>query len=380
MPNTLGNYDPVIYASEALVTLKRMLGLGSRVYRQLDPNPNEPGSTVAVRRPQSFTATSMPSSATDLTPPSFSISLDQWYGVKYTLSDKELAYSKERIIAEHVTPAARAVAKAIDDSLQALYRQVGWYTTATSPLAVADLTGLRKILLDNQCPMDDGALYLMLSPTLEEEALRRAEFAAWSGGGNQGVEALQSGVLRPLYGMQPFVTQNVLTHTAGVCADATGALTAEAAIGATSIAIDGVTGSGTFKAGDTLIIAGNTQRYSITADATASGGGAVTLSVWPQLVQTYPNLAVVTINLTSGVQSLGFHRDAFALVMGTLPDTLPAGAQSAAIFTAQDDQGSGLSVRATRWYDANNAAHYMRLDALWGVKCLNPNLACRLVD
>lgn len=379
MANVLGAYDPVIYANEALITLKRMLGLGSRVFRRLDPNPNEPGSTVTVRRPQTFTATAMPSSATDLTPPSFSITLDQWQGVKYTLNDKELAYSKERMLAEHIVPAARAVAKSIDDSLQNLYQQIGWYTGTTAPLAAADLTTLRKILLQNQCPMDDGELYLMLSPTLEEEALRNTTLASWSGLGTAGAAALQAGAVPQIYGFKPFTSQNTKTHTAGVCADATGALTADVAINATSIAIDSVTSGGTFKAGDTLVIAGNSQRYAITADATATGGAA-TLSIWPGAVQAYSTGAVVTGNLTSGEQSLGFHRDALALVMGTLPDTLPAGAQSAAIFTATDDQGSGLSVRATRWYDANNAAHYMRLDALWGVKCLNPNLACRLVD
>jgi hypothetical protein len=117
----------------------------------------------------------------------------------------------------------------------------------------------------------------------------------------------------------------------------------------------------------------------VTADASDSDSdGDITFSFYPAATAAIVEDTVITINLVSGEQSLGFHRDCFALVMAQLPDQDPV-TRSALIATVRDES-TGLSLRARRWYDATNAKHLMSLDALWGVQVLNPNLACRLVD
>lgn len=373
--NTLGNFDPVFYANEALMWLAKSLGLGSRVYRGFDPSPQQKGSTISIRRPMTFSATNMPSSATDLKPETVNITLDKWKGVTFALTDKELAFTKEQIVNEHIGPAAYAVADAIDTSLALLYKDIPWYGVATSPLAVGDITSARKQLFANGCPMNDGRHHLMLSPSLEEEALRQSAFSQWQGAGAQGQATQQTGSLGMKFGFEVFSSQNCQTHTAGVSADSTGTVTGAHSAGATSLVIGGITSGGTIKAGDTLVIAGNSQRYAVTDNPTADGGGAATLSITPGLAAALSGNEVVTIALQSGEQSLAFHRDAFALAMGVLPDSIPG----ADVFTVTDPN-SGLSVRARRWYDGNNAVQYMGIDALWGVKTLNPNMAYRLVD
>lgn len=57
--------------------------------------------------------------------------------------------------------------------------------------------------------------------------------------------------------------------------------------GATSISIDGLQASLTpaFKAGDYLTI--NNQLVEVSADANSDGGGAATVSIWPELHQAY---------------------------------------------------------------------------------------------
>ena len=50
-----------------------------------------------------------------------SITLDTWKEVKFGLTDKELTFTKEKIITDHITPAAYALADAIDLSLVGLY-------------------------------------------------------------------------------------------------------------------------------------------------------------------------------------------------------------------------------------------------------------------
>ena len=102
MPNVLGAYDPVFYASEALIWLRKSLGFGSRVHRGYEPGTQQKGKTITIRRPMTFTATNMPSTPTDLTPDSVNLLLDQWKGVTFQLTDQELAYTKEQIVTEHI--------------------------------------------------------------------------------------------------------------------------------------------------------------------------------------------------------------------------------------------------------------------------------------
>jgi hypothetical protein len=378
MANAFGAYDQVYYANEALAVLYNSLGFARRVFRRLDADANNIHQTIYFRRPMSFTATAMPgTTATETTTDTVTLTMNNWYGAGISLNDKELSYGKERIFAEHVAPLAHAVAYQIDATLQALYYKIPWYVVATNTLAVADIVDCRKTLLSAKVPVDNN-LHLQLSPTLESEALRNSAFAQWAGSGTAGTDTQISGNLGTRYGFETYVTQTTPTHTCGVAADSAGTLSAEGTAGATSIAVAAVTAAGTFKAGDTLVIAGNTQRYAITANATADGGGAVTLSITPKLVQTYANGSVVTIALVSGEQSMAYHRDAFAVVMGALPAPTGIGA-NADIYTAMD-QSSGLSLRVRRWYDPDNAAHKLYVDALWAVGVLNENMACRLVD
>src|SRR5262245_41895286 len=378
MPNVLGNYDPVDYAQEALRWLRKTLGFGSRVYRGYDRAPAEMGSVIALRRPQAYVATSMPSTPTDLAPESVNVTLDQWWGVTIQLTDKELAYTKERIIDEQIAPMAYAVANKIDQLLAALYKDIPWSQAVTATLAVADITAARKQLSLNGAPLNDGRISLALSPTLMKEGLDLQAFSQWQGAGPTGEGTQASGILGSKYGMMPFENQNAPTHTSGVSADATGALVGAHAKGATSVTINGITIGGTVVAGDTFVIAGSTQRYTFTAGATADGSGVITgATITPPLVQAFSGSDVVTIQLDgSGKEvSLAFHRDAFALAMAVLPDQIPG----INVFTARDEQAQ-LSVRARRWAEGSNAKQFIGLDALFGVKTLNSNLAVRLFD
>jgi hypothetical protein len=374
MANALGNYDPIFYATEVLIWLKKSLGLAGRVHRGYDKAPQEKGSVISIRRPHVRTASAMPiSSGVDLTPDTVTITLDQWWGDLMGLTDKELAATKDQVIQEHIQPMAYAIADKIDSTLAVLYKDVPWYVVNTSPCAVADITAVQRVMFANQVPEDEGQRHLMLSGIQREEFLNLAAFAQSSGAGVAGVETQLRGSLGIKYGYETFANQNVQTHTAGVCADVAGALVGDHAKGVTTLVFDAVTAAGTLVAGDTLVITGNSQRYAVTANATATGGGEITVTITPPLVAAALDNAVVTAVLVSGEQGLAFHRGAFALAMGVLPDNIPG----TSVFTAVDPV-TGLSVRARHFYVGLEAKQYIGVDALWGVKTLNPNLACRL--
>lgn len=375
MPNELSVYDPLFYAQEAIIQLHKALGMAGRVHRGYDKAPQQKGSVISISRPSTFTAQDAPSSDQNIEAGEVQVALDKWREVKFALTDKELTFTTEKIITDHITPAAYALADDIDQKLVALYKDVPWYNVNSSPLAVADITANRKILNVNQAPTD--MRHLMLSPTQEEEALNLTAFTQHQGAGEQGVQTQMRGALGMKYGYEVFMNQNVPTHTAGTSADATGALTAAGTKGDTAISFDSVTSGGTFKKGDTFVIAGNSQRYVFTADFTATGGAKTDAPIFPALVQDYDNLSVVTIVVQSGEQGLGFHRNAFALAMAPLSEM---GNELGAKIATVTDPVTGLSLRSRLFYVGDSSTVKVALDVLYGIKTLDPNLACRLVN
>jgi hypothetical protein len=375
MANVLSVYDPLFYAQEALIQLEKALGMAGRVHRGYDKSPQQKGSVISISRPSTFTALAAPQTAQDINAGEVQITLDQWYEVKFKLTDKEVTFTTQKIVDDHIRPAAYAIADKIDQQLCALYKDIPWSNTNGSPLVPGDITANRRILNTNIAPTDNR--HLMLSPTQEEEALNQSAFAQHQGAGDVGVGTQMRGTLGMKYGYEVFMNQNVQTHTTGVSADATGALTAAGTKGDTVISFDSVTSGGTFKKGDSFIIAGNAQRYVFTADFTATGGAKTDAPIFPALVQDYTNLSVVTITLLSGEQGLGFHRNAFALAMAPLSEM--GNGRGAQISTVSDPI-TNLSLRARLFYDGDTSTNFVSIDALWGIKTLDANLACRLVN
>ena len=68
MSNTLGVYNPIFYAQEALILLEKALGMAGRVHRGYDEERRTflKGETINIRKPSTFTAQNAPSSAQDL--------------------------------------------------------------------------------------------------------------------------------------------------------------------------------------------------------------------------------------------------------------------------------------------------------------------------
>lgn len=379
MANNLALYDPLFYAQQGLKALEKALGMAGRVYRGFDRSPQERGSVIMINKPATFTAQDAPSTAQDVSPGQASLTLAYWKEVKFFLTDKELTFTSEKIITDHIRPAAYALANDVDTRLAALAEDIPWFIDVTAPAGVADITAARKVLFQNGVPMDDDALHMMVDGQLESEFLSLPAFSQQQGAGQTGVDTQLRGTLGKKFGFEVFANQNVQSHTAGVSADATGALVGAHALGATLISFDAVTAAGTFKKGDSFVIAGNTQRYVFKADATADGTGAVTnAQIRPALVQAYADNAVITISLLSHVKNVAFHRDAFALAMAPLT-TIGRELGGAKIETVVDEN-TGLAIRSRMFYVGDTSRVYVALDILYGLETLNENMAVVLRD
>ena len=375
MSNTLLYYDPIFYAMEALIHLEKSLGLSTRVHRGYDASPQEKGSTVNISKPSTFTAQEAPGSDADIMAEGLGITLDKWYEVKFALSDEELTFTKEKILSDHIGPAAYALADQVDQDIAALYKDVyAWHGSAgVTPDAVEDITGVKKVLRNANVPFD-GRNYLMIDPAAEDKFSQL--FYQASVVGDQG-QALRTGNLGVKFGLDLFTNQNTSVHTAGTLAAAGGgalAVKTETAAGATSITLDnGGTGTvtGTVVKGDVFTLTGNSQTYVVTTDAEASAN-EITIRFLPALAATAADGDVLTLKAGHTV-NLAFHRNAFALA--TAPLSEMGNQLGAKIATVSRD---GISMRSRIWYEGNNSKVHVGLDILYGVKTLDARLAARL--
>ena len=403
MANTLSPYNPTFYAAEALILLQNALGMANRVYRgyEAERKGYNLGETVQVRKPSDFSVTSAPSSSTnDPYTTSQTITINQWNQVKFALTDKELTQSGSRVIEEHIQPAAYALANQVDTDLMSEYVNIPWYVGCSStPTAVADLTLPRKVLVDNagkQVDMDDGKIHCAVSPNFEQNLLASTHFhSATLVGGTANQDALMKGHLGTRFGIEFFRSHNVQQHTSGTVITAGNdnvlALNGAHTQGATSLSLDGGNGSETMVAGDSFVIAGNSQRYVVTGTETLSTGANTAVAIFPALVADYSDNAAVTFavstteshatgrddNTDAFYGNMLFHENAFGLVVVPLPEIGDGAVDN--LSTVTDDQ-TGLSIRSRMAYDDDNAKVKVTLDILYGVKTLEPNLAVRIQE
>ncbi|MBF0350908.1 MAG: hypothetical protein HQM11_07730 [SAR324 cluster bacterium] len=386
--NQIDAYNPTFYAQEALMILYKSLGMANRVYRGYDKATGQKGKTIQIRKPGSFDVNEGGSGTIqDLETDMIDVTLDQWKEVKFGLTDLELSYTTDQVIQEHIAPAAYALANYIDSALMGRYIDVPWQIDGQASPDEQDVVNCRKVLVDNAGALIDAQtnmVHFAIDSFLEAAYLPQSWMSNASVSGNgQNLDALLRGTLAQRFGVQLFRNQNIKQHTSGtvISGTNTGALVGAATKGASSIAVDGfAVGGETLKAGDSFVIAGNSQRYVVTSNVTLTGG-AGTIGIFPNLVQNHLDNAVVTFdpgastNADSFYANMMFHRNAFALAMAPLPEIGDGAGARMSVIT---DPQTNLSIRSRLSYNDSSAKVVVTLDVLFGTKCVEPNLACLL--
>lgn len=151
-------------------------------------------------------------------------------------------------------------------------------TAGSNPFAsnINAIGNLRKILKDNGCPVQDGALSLVLDTTAGSAGIGNIAQLQKINESGDGGDLLRQGLLGVLGGFNIRESAGVQLHTKGTATgfDAAGG----EPLGETVIAVDG-SDAGTILAGDVVTFAGDTNKYVINS-ATASGAasGNITLN------------------------------------------------------------------------------------------------------
>ena len=276
----------------------------------------------------------------------------------------------ETVYGDQIAQAMRALVNEMEaDLAEEAYKNASraFGTAGTTPFAsnFSEVAELRQILVDNGMPANDGQASLVLSTVAGTNLRQLAQLQKVNEAG--GSDLLRQGTLLELQGLSLRESAQVKAHTKGT-GDSYLLNDASSAIGDTSIAADG--GTGTILAGDVVIFNGDTNKYVVN---TALAGGAFAIGN-PGLRLALADDAAITVG-NSYTANVAFHRRALEIAMRA--PAVPEGGDAADDAMTIQDPFSGLvfEVRVYRGYRKT----MIEVAAAWGVKAWKPDFIAALL-
>ena len=404
--------------NEALMVLENSLVVGDCVTRDYDDqfavSGAKIGSVVNVRKPARFIGTTGPALAVeDLVESSVPIALNTQFHVDTQFSTQDLALSMDLFSQRVLKPMMAAVSNKIDRDVCVSIKN---NTANIVGVAGTAPTGLLTYLnagayLDAEGAPRDGQRNVIVEQFTSAAIVDslKGVFVPMKTIENQfkkGLMGTDSG------GMDWRLDQNIANQTFGAWATTAGTLTANTSVNAgfvtsgwASTSTITLTNSQTIalNQGDSFAIAGvygvnpqNRQSYGklrnfVVVAAAGAAAGTFSVTVSPAIITAgqFQNVTITTASATAtvtpfsiagttatavtGAQNVLLHKSAYALACADL--VLPEGV----VFAGRaSDKGNGLSLRVVRQYTINNDAIPTRVDCLYGVAPLYPELACRI--
>ncbi|MCK5551796.1 MAG: hypothetical protein KAJ09_01540, partial [Deltaproteobacteria bacterium] len=420
---------PTIIAKEALRLLTNNLVMGNLVYRDYEsefPGAPKKGGSVQIRKAVKFkVAKTRIRSTKTITEQYITLNVATQAHISWNFFSVDLTLTIEQYSERYIRPAAAALANSVDSDLCALYDdipvQIFESTGHVEPHSFTILGRAMQALDEEAVPPDDRVV--VMNPGAHWSFANALSNWNFKEGGEQ---ALRKGFLGRIANAEVFMDQNIKVHSVGRWATDSAAASSTARFGVHSTAVSAA-GSGlptgiavgatqnqvinldgfnqtlaqtVLEVGDTFTIAGcnavnpmsgestgSLRSFVVTASAVSltmsTVEDEVAVSFAPEMIQTGPYATVDTIpQLEAAVvvrgsptkaypQNLAFHKNAFALCM--VPLEVPDGVWSS---TAEQD---GYSCRIVKDYDIDADSEIIRLDILYGVKTIYPEMAARIM-
>lgn len=367
MSNTFLTVNEI--AKESLMRLQNNLVLGSLVHTDFSNEFANRGDTVTVRKPATFVAKDFTTEteAQGINESSVAVKLDKIADVTVEVTSKQLGLNIQDFGVQVVDGAMQALAQKIDEDIANLYVDIPNVsgTPGTTPSALADIANVGKVLNTNKVPF--GNRRLVIDPEAQASLIILDAIAGADKSGS--TLALREANMGRILGFDTFMDQNIQTHTKGTLdANATG--TVDVSVDPTLVTVASGGNAKTVKKGDVVSFADVDGTYIVLADKTTAADGSGTFNVYPALAADATTKKITVLG--SHVSSLAFHKNAFALV--NRPQALPMGGATGYVANY-----NGLSIRVTMGYTMSSKINTISFDILYGVKTLDPTLACRML-
>lgn len=397
LPNDLKTNDMI--GKHALMEAANNLVGARTCRRQYEKDfTNRSGNTIRVLKPTRFIPQDGPTisdvQAIDQRTDDFAIL--NYKVVPVALTDENQMLQLDSFLETVIAPAGRTLGNAVDvtfyEEAKAVYNYVG--TAGTAPNSFAAVNASNTKLNLQGVPIADrmGLFNVADGAAIQEGLSTQFNYSAMN------ERILDTAKLGRLANIDMYQAQNVAAQVtaSGAITAGTVTLSASAVSGATTLAMTGLTASITIYKGAVFQIAGvgsinpesrvptgQIMNFVVSADTVVSGGGTVTLPIQPSIVYDggpYVNVtslpasgAVVTFQASHNL-NIVYHPEAFTLAMMQLPTNNNGCYQK--VFT---DKDSGISIRMTRQFQINTANEIIRFDCNYGVKCVYPEFATRLL-
>ena len=397
---------PTIIAREALRVLKNNLVFARTVHRDYSKEYKKVGSSVEIRRPINFTVTDgVTVSVQDVEEGKLTMTLDKHKHVAFGFSAVDLTLTIDQYSERYIKPAMIAIANQIDSDGLALAKSVhNWVGTPGQTVNSFDDFAKGPERLDNLSVPGDRR-YAMLSPN-DHWGLIGSQTALNDG------KLIEDAYVRaklPMLGnVQPLMGQNVYTLACGT-RDNTTPLVKGASQASTyadvkttmtqTLNTDGWDNSATLEDGMVFTIADVyavnpvtgaaldfLAQWTVVGATTAhASGGTTALTISPAIITSGPyktasavpadGAAITVVGTASNNyrQNLVYHSNAFALATAPIVQL-----ESFAWRGAETDPDTGLTITMHKSGDFVNLREDIRMDVLYGWKCIDPRLATRL--
>lgn len=385
---------PTAVTRKALQILHGKLLLAKRVNRQYDDSFAKTGAKIGdslkIRLPNEFTVrTGKNLNAQDVSENSETLTVATQAGVDSTFSSAELTMEMDDFADRILEPKMAVLAANIEDTIAARYvdvpNLVGTAGTTPATMLVVLQAGAR---LDDALASRDGKRTIALSP------LAMATIVDGYKGLFQNdakvSKQYDSGLIQDMasgfkWGACPTINQHTMsagTVTTRTVASAVADGDSTVTIDTTTTAIAAgtvVTFAGCYAVNPETKVAYPHLRQFVVTSATAT---VLTISPTIRTTGARQNCSAVPTNggnvtfvgsaSTSYPQHLAFHRDWLTMATADLEDVSKYGAWGAR------EVYDGISMRIARQYDINSDNIPCRIDVLFGVKTIRPDLCVRI--
>ena len=389
---------PTAVTRKAAMILHQKLNFVKNIDRQYDKSfavdGAKIGDSLKIRLPNEYTVrTGLPMSVQDVTEVSTTLTVATVKGVDLNFTSSELLLSIDDFSERILDPAMTTLAANIEADAINMYKEVyNVYDGDAAAFSFTSVANGRQRLTENLAPSDSNR-HVLLTPDHATKYMidTKGLFHSQS----QISEQYREGMLGQAQGFDFYENTLLTPHTTGTSPKATtytvnGAVTANG-----SVAVTVATGTATFLAGDVFTVAncnrvhpetkvttGVPQQFVVTANY---AGGAGSLTFTPAIYTSGGRQNVVAAGMANGVaitkvaaganetmvQSLAFHKNAFAFVTADLP--LPDGRD-----WAKREVVDNISIALIRDFTIADRSYPCRLDVLYGYKAIRPQMAVRI--
>ncbi len=375
MANTF--LTPSVIAQEALMLLESNMVLGNLVYRDhaKEFTGAKVGDTVSVARPASFVANEYDGATLvvqDAVESSVSLQLEKHFDTSFKVSSKQMTLEIKDFSQQLLQPAMLSIAEAIDTYVSTVLAKIGTVApdgtaAGNKPTTIGGVASIRQAVFQNKIPRP---WYGVVSPTYETSLLSIDGLMKANERGDDG-EALREARMGRSFGIDWWGAHNLDDSAFTTGTQTSGAIAADAAKGALSVAYDtGAVAAGTLKVGD-IVDFGTYGMYAIAAANTAVTN-AGTLTFAEPLRTAIPDTTAFTVYDGGGnvLYKRGMVFNPNAITLAVVPLALPGSNQNAAYVNYR-----GMALRVVYDWDKDAKSDVVSIDTLCGAKMIDGALA-----